>query len=618
MRRLRGATGEPAFHNPHPDYSGSVTSLSKEKGERITAKLEALYGRGLAGECFAEIERIMRVYRAHKTPEMVEWEKGFDPAERFTERDAILITYGDMIRDARGAPMAALSDFARRHLGGLFTTIHLLPFFPSSSDRGFSVMDFEQVDPAVGDWDHVAYLRDDFRLMFDGVFNHISSKSRWFLEFLNRHPDYLGYFTAFADRKSVDEEHLRMLFRPRTTEVLTPFDTLDGTRHVWTTFGPDQVDLNFQNPKVLARIIEILLFYVRHGADIVRLDAVTYLWDEPGTTGAHLKETHQIIRLFRDILDAAAPHVALITETNVPHEDNISYFGDGTDEAQMVYNFALPPLVLHSFQREDASRLSAWADSLEMVSDRATYFNFLDSHDGIGVMAARGILSDEEITAMAVRVLDHGGYISYRTETDGTVSPYELNITWWSAMNRDLADESDDLRIARYLASRSIAFALIGVPGVYLHGLFGTENDVRAVIEERDRRAINRATIEKTALYRALDTPASRASRVMAGLASMLKARSGEGCFHPNAPQRVIYAGSHFFTLLREERKGDGRLLAMVNVSSAERRFVHDMAAEGAPADAWTDILTGASYRVEEGVLSLALEPYGVRWLASG
>lgn len=592
--------------------------LSEESGRRIAAKLEALYGRDFARDCFREVERIMRVYRAHKTPEMIEWEKGFDPAERFTERDAILITYGDMIRDSRGAPMAALADFSRRHLGGLFTIIHLLPFFPSSSDRGFSVMDFEQVDPAVGDWDHISYLRDDFRLMFDGVFNHVSSRSRWFREFLNQRPDYLDYFTAYPDRESMDEEHRRMLFRPRTTEVLTPFDTLEGTRYVWTTFGPDQVDLNFQNPKVLARIIEILLFYVRHGADILRLDAVTYLWDEPGTTGAHLDETHLIIRLFRDILDAVAPHVALITETNVPHRDNISYFGDGTDEAQMVYNFALPPLVLHTFQKEDASRLSMWADSLERVSDRATYFNFLDSHDGIGVMAARGILSDEEITAMAARVLEHGGYISYRPETDGTVSPYELNITWWSALNRDIADESDDLRIARYLASRSIALALIGVPGVYLHGLFGTENDGRTVMEERNRRAISRATIEKSALYRGLDDPATRGSRVLAGIARMLKVRAGEGCFHPNAPQKVIFAGSHFFTLLRRDRMGKGCLLAMVNVSSAERPFDHDMAAEGAGADAWTDILNGACYRAEDGVLSLALEPYGIRWLAAG
>ncbi len=618
MKRSRGAAGEPLFHNPYPDYSGPVPSLPEETGKRIKEKLEALYGEDHARDCFREIERIMRVYRAHKTPEMIEWEKGFDPAERFTERDAVLITYGDMIRSGRGAPMVALAHFARRYLEGLFTAIHLLPFFPSSSDRGFSVMDFEQVDPAVGDWDQVAYLREAFRLMFDGVFNHVSSKSRWFREFMNRHPDYLDYFTAFTDRESMDEEHRRMLFRPRTTEVLTPVDTLDGTRHVWTTFGPDQVDLNFRNPRVLARIIEILLFYVRHGADIVRLDAVTYLWDEAGTTGAHLNETHMIIRLFRDILDAVAPHVALITETNVPHGDNISYFGNGTDEAQMVYNFALPPLVLHTFQKEDASRLSMWADSLEHISDRATYFNFLDSHDGIGVMAARGILSREEITAMAARVLEHGGYISYRPEADGTVSPYELNITWWSALNRDVADEGDDLRIARYLASRSIALALIGVPGVYLHGLIGTENNGRAVMEERDRRAINRATLEKTDFYRGLDDPATRASRVFTGMARMLRIRAGEGCFHPNAPQKVIFAGSNFFTLLRRDRKGNGCLLAVVNVSSAERSFDHDMAAEGAGVDAWTDLLSGSSFRAEGGMLSLVLEPYGIRWLASG
>ncbi len=606
------------LHSGNPDYTRPIYHPPQEVRLDIFKKLASLYGEARAEEGLAEIERVMRVYYAHKTAAMIEMDRGFDPAGRFSERDAILITYGDMVREPHRAPLLTLVEFAKERLAGLFSTIHLLPFFPSSSDRGFSVMDFEQVDPAIGDWDMIAFLRRDFKLMFDGVFNHISSRSRWFREFLDQNPEYIDFFTVFSTREAVSDDHLRILFRPRTTDVLTPFDTLGGRRLVWTTFSPDQVDLNFQNPKVLFKVIAVLLFYVRHGADLVRLDAVTYLWDELGTTGAHLEETHIIIRLMRAILDAVAPHVALVTETNVPHADNIRYFGDGTDEAQIVYNFALPPLVLHAFQTSDASRLSAWAESLELVSDRATYFNFLDSHDGIGVMAAHGILSMEEIDAMAARVLDNGGHISYRTEVDGTVSPYELNITWWSAINRDRSDEDEELRVRRYLASRSIALALMGVPGIYLHGLLGSENDTRAFDEERDRRAINRATLDKNHLLRALNDPSSRTARVFAGMRAMLLARSREPCFHPNALQRVLHADSGLFVLLRRAPNGSAFLLAATNVTPRARVLSLKASGAGLPDAQWTDILDGYRFDGRDGPLELTIEPYGVRWLRAG
>ena len=176
----------------------------------------------------------------------------------------------------------------------------------------------------------------------------------------------------------------------------------------------------------------------------------------------HLEQTHVVIKLFRDILDAVAPNVGLITETNVPHEENMQYFGNGTDEAQMIYNFALPPLVLHTFQTGSSSHLTKWAASLPKISDTASYFNILDSHDGIGVMGAKGILADDEIEMMALRVLEHGGFISYKDNGDGSVSPYELNITWYSALNREDSDETTGFKIKRFLATRLDCFGYDG------------------------------------------------------------------------------------------------------------------------------------------------------------
>ncbi|MGH8459858.1 MAG: alpha-amylase family glycosyl hydrolase, partial [Nevskiales bacterium] len=341
---------------------------------------------------------------------------------------------------------------------------------------------YEEVDPGLGTWDDVEHLSLNFHLMFDGVVNHVSAKSRWFQRFLDADPFYGDCFITFSTREAPDDDHVRLILRPRTSKFLTTFQTLRGPKLVWTTFSPDQVDLNFKNPQVLLRILEILLYYVRRGADIIRLDAVTYVWHELGTSCAHLRQTHALVQLFRSVLETVAPQVALLTETNVPHQDNISYFGDGANEAHMVYNFALPPLVLFSFLSGNCRKLSQWAALLERISDRATYLNFLASHDGIGVLPVRDLLTSEEIDLMISKVIDHGGLVSYRTGADGNPSPYELNTTWFSALNSPQANESAELQADRFVASHAVAAVLHGVPAVYLPSLWGSRNDSEAVL----------------------------------------------------------------------------------------------------------------------------------------
>jgi len=328
------------FHFLEPDYNQSIFNLSADTIKKVKNKLKILYGEEKSSHCFKEIERIIKVYYAHKSNEMIESEKNFKSVNRFSEKDAILITYGDLISNTEQPPLETLSEICDNYYKSAFNTLHILPFYPYSSDRGFAIMDFEEVDPNLGSWEDIINLKKNFQLMFDGVFNHVSSKSRWFQEFLNQNPEFDNFFTVFTTKEKISQDHLDLIVRPRTSEVLTSYQTLNGSRMVWTTFSPDQIDLDFHNPKVLEKMVEILLLYVRRGADIIRLDAVTYLWEELGTSCVHLDENHITIQLFRDILDAVAPHVALITETNVAHEDNIKYFGDGKNEAQMVYNFA--------------------------------------------------------------------------------------------------------------------------------------------------------------------------------------------------------------------------------------------------------------------------------------
>lgn len=601
------------LHNPDPDYTRQPYVIADNVQTAIMDKLFRLYGRSKAQKAFLEVCRLMRVYYAHKTPEMIEWEKSFNPSDRYSEQDAILITYGDLIRSKGEMPLESLAHVCRQYLKGVFNTLHILPFFPYSSDRGFAVVNFTQVDRNLGSWDNIVALKDDFRLMFDGVFNHVSSQSPWFKEFLNGNPQYKDFFTSYPVSRKIPDEQLKKLLRPRTSSVFSEYDTINGKKRVWTTFSPDQIDLKFQNPDVLLKILDILLLYVRKGADMIRLDAVTYLWDELGSTGAHLMQTHLIIQLLRDILDAVAPHVALITETNVPHEDNISYFGNGANEAQMVYNFALPPLLLHTFQTGSSARLTQWSSSIVHMSDTTTYLNFLDSHDGIGVMGARGIMTDQEIDTMAQKVLQYGGRISYKTDSDGRESVYEMNITSYSAINPEDADESTDIQINRYLAVRSIPLVLKGVPGIYVHGLLGSLNDIEAIHAGQEKRNINRKNLDKTELINVLNDERSTTARIVKGMVRMLKARTSDPAFHPNADQRVLEVSDSLFCVLRSAANGS-RILAVTNVTGSKHDFSCQIESSRTADSQWTEMFTGQLLEAENGVLEFSMEPYSVKW----
>ncbi|MHB2148668.1 sugar phosphorylase [Calditrichota bacterium LG25] len=604
------------FHYSEPDYTRPILNISDYFAQRFKNKLTFLYGKSRVENIYPELERILKVYYAHKTPMMLEWEKNFDPENRFTECDAILITYGDLIKAPNQKPLRTLSQLSETYLRNVINTLHILPFFPSSSDRGFAVMDFEEVDPNLGTWDDILELKKDFKLMFDGVFNHVSSKSRWFQEFLNQNPQFLDFFVVFSTKQQLSPDQLRLIVRPRTTPILTEFNTLNGKRLVWTTFSQDQIDLNYHNPHVLLKMIEILLTYVRRGADIIRLDAVTYLWEELGTSCVHLEQTHTIIKLFRDILNAVAPHVAIITETNVPHQENIRYFGNGRDEAQMVYNFALPPLVLHSFQTENAKKLTEWSATLKKPSDEATFFNFLDSHDGVGVMAVQGILSQEEIDLMALRVVEHGGYISYKANPDGSLSPYELNITWFSAINNEDSDEPLEIQVNRYIASRAIALVLMGVPGIYLHGFLGSKNDADLVIEEKSTRSINRKTLNKKELLRSLENPQTTTYHVTRKLVRLIEIRKRQRAFHPNSPQKILKIADEVFCVIRYTQDHKEIILTLTNVSS--KRILLNIKLEewGILGNHhWRDLLSKRAFKTEANHLSLVINPYEILWL---
>ncbi len=614
-KRKRRYDGFKFIHNREPDYQKNHLEIPNDFREKILSKFSFLYDEQTAKAYMPELERICKVYHTYRTEDIIESTKSFEPKERFTEEDVILITYGDLIREDNVSPLETLSKFCGLYLKQTINTLHILPFFPHSSDRGFSVTDFETVDPSLGTWENIEDLETRYKLMFDGVINHVSSKSRWFQRFLEGTPHYKDFFISYNSYDDLTPEERSFIFRPRTSDILTKFHTINGEKYVWSTFSSDQIDLNYKNPEVLIRVIEILLLYVRKGADVIRLDAITFLWANPGTSCANLEQTHMIVKIFRDILDFVAPHVALISETNIPHNENISYFGNGNDEAHMVYNFALPPLVLHTFYTKDSTVLSDWAVSLKPASETTAFFNFLDSHDGIGLMAIKDILTDEETKFIIQRAREHGGYISYKTDKDGNEIPYEINITWFSALNREDGTGHLERQIKKFIASRAIALVLRGIPGIYLHSFFGTKIDADAACCPISKREVNRTEIDYNKIIEALEDPNTLTSKIIHKLNALITIRTKQCAFHPNGAQDILIIQPEIFAVLRTSPDKSQHILSLINVTSDDIQVTIPKSRVNIFKQKWYDLISQDMHSYKNDNIILTLKPYDVVWL---
>jgi len=513
------------------------------------------------------------------------------------EKDIVLITYADQFSAPGEKALPVFTRFYNEWLSRSFFHVHLLPFYPWSSDDGFSVIDYHEVAPETGSWRDVAELKKSASLMFDFVCNHMSAKSKWFENYINQTPGYEDFFI------SVDPEtDLSAVTRPRALPLLTPFTLHDGSvRHLWTTFSEDQIDLNFASPEVLIAMVDVLLHYLMEGARYIRLDAVGFMWKIPGTNCIHLEQTHRLIQLFRAITDRVAPGTVLITETNVPHKDNISYFGDGENEAQMVYQFSLPPLVLHAVHCQDVRALCQWASSLKLPSMKTTWFNFLASHDGIGLNPLRGILPESEILSLVEKLQQEGALVNWKNNPDGTRSPYEINVTYLDALS---AKESEDNeRIARFILAHAVLLSFPGVPAVYIQSILGSRNDYDGVERLGYNRAINRKKYRAGEIDAELEDNKSLRHSIYHRLRQLIAIRRTEKAFHPDSQTIFETSGTHVFKIIRTADNGE-RITALFNFSNHQQN-IH------------SDIETGRELIAGEDIRSttLSLNPWQVMWI---
>ncbi|NFI95017.1 alpha-amylase [Clostridium botulinum] len=552
----------------------------------VIDKIKFIYGENYKEEYKEEFDKLVS-----------KWEnEEFNKADEVSEKNVYLITYGDSIYEEGVPAIQTLNKFLKEEVKDTITDVHILPMFTYTSDDGFSVVDYMEIDKNLGSWEDIKTLSKDYRLMYDFVANHISKSSSWFKGYLNNEKKYEEYF--IKEDESFDTKNV---VRPRTSPLFHEYEGKDGVKTAWTTFSEDQIDVNIKHFPLFIEMTDILLNYAKNGATSIRLDAIGFLWKKSGTSCMHLPETHKIIEIWRLLLNYFKKNTQIITETNVPHVENVSYFGNKNNEAHMVYQFTLPPLVLYTLTTHNSKKLTDWAKTIDRVSENATYFNFLSSHDGIGMRPTEGILTEGEKQVLVDKVVENGGRVSYKNNTDGTKSVYELNINYNDALINKNEDISTETQVDKIIASNAILLSCVGVPAIYYHSLLGSRNDYKGLEESGINRRINREKLKYTKILKDLEVD-ERRSTIFSRIKKLINLRKEESAFSPFATQKALNLGESIFALERFNEKTGEKITLILNVDSKEANVYCNITG--------VDKVTG---RKIDG--NITLKPYEFVWI---
>lgn len=600
-RVLNNYVMEPIIHS-----SKSRESNHRDISARLRESLELLVGSIYPdhGKDVLAKEMISAFWPAQEAPRR----RGRAPGSAiWNEKDSFVITYGNTFVDGEHKPLDLLHDFMEKRLKDEVNGVHILPYFPYTSDDGFAITDYRAVNSTLGAWEDISRIGKDFRLMSDLVINHCSSQSVMFNAYLQGHEPYDKFFFEASP-----DDDISKVVRPRAHSLLREVETAGGTKHIWCTFSHDQVDFDFRNPDVLIEFLRILRFHIDRGVRVLRLDAVAFLWKKVGTTSIHLQQTHDIIRLIRLLADYNEQALVLISETNVPNFENLSYFGN-RNEAHVVYNFSLPPLLLHALLNGTSKHLNAWQMSMPPAQMGCTYFNFTASHDGIGMRPAEGLLSPQEITQMIDTVKEFGGLVSMREGNDGVMHPYEINVALYDAL-QGTVEGQDEWNIQRFLCSQIIAMGLEGIPAFYIHSLLGTQNDHEGVEKAGHNRAVNRRRWHYPEITELLDDNDTHHARVFSAMKRLIGIRISQPAFHPNATQFTLQLGNDLFGFWRQSMDRTQSIFAIHNLTN-KPISISGLSLNLIGGESWSDLLSGEGIMEFDG--DIEFEPYQCRWITN-
>ena len=522
-----------------------------------------------------------------------------------SEKTSIVICYGDSVfSSSQKHLLKNFQSFFQKKLNKFFDTVHFLPFYPSSSDSGFAVKDHYKIDSRLGNWSDITKFSKKNDVMADIVINHSSARGLWFKNFLKGKKPGKDYFLKVNSNFNVSK-----VIRPRDHQLLKKIDIFKQPEYLWRTFSPDQLDMNFKNPAVLLRFIKIMINLVNHGVTIFRLDAIAYLWKESGTKCINLKETHEIIKLFRLICNLLNVESIIVTETNLPEKENISYFGNA-DEANWIYNFSLPPLLIYSFLFENSSHLNSWNKKLPQTKKGNSYLNFIASHDGIGMRPAEGIINKNNKDKFLKRLKKNGSKFSYRKVLNKSKKVYEANITIFDALKKSDYDPKGKFFLERFISAHSIMVSFEGVPAIYFNSLFGTSNDEAKYIITGNNRDLNRYRWSHKNISEKLKNLKSKQSIFYKNITNLLEIRRKQKAFHPNGIRSSVNMGKKIFCFKRQSVDKKQSILCITNLSSKvqstkiNQKFL-----------TWKNLLSSNNNHISNKMIKL--EPFETVWLSN-
>ncbi len=528
--------------------------------------------------------------------------------ERLDESHSVLITYADSIYKNGEATLITLGELLINHFGSLSKVVHILPFLKSTSDGGFAVSSYDSLEEKFGSWDDLKNISKHHVLMADLVLNHVSSSHPWVQQFIKSQEP--GISNVFSPEQNLDWSSV---VRPRSSSLFSQINTQDGPKQVWTTFGPDQIDLNWHNPKMTLEFLNLIIKYLSNGIKWFRLDAVGFIWKESGTTCLHLPKAHSLVKVLRILLNNLLEDGVLITETNVPQKENLSYLIP-EDEAHMAYNFPLPPLLLEAIITSRADILNSWIYDWPKLPDDTTLFNFTASHDGVGLRALEGLMNDQRIKDLLINCEKRGGLVSHRRLSNGDDKPYELNISWWSAME-DSSRDSNRYQFERFVLTQLLVMALKGVPAFYLPALLASENDIKSFSMTGQRRDLNREKFKLDTLLSVLNNPESNANKNLKYLRKAMNVRSESKQFHPCSEMKCLSKGRSDIVVIKRG-KGPNSIFAIHNMT--ENKINYQLNDNDLPQIQENDFnmqdyLTSNKYNWK----NISLNPFQVIWLCS-
>ena len=422
-----------------------------------------------------------------------------------------LITYPDSL----GGTLKDVSNFVDIYLADAIGGVHVLPFYPSSADRGFAPLTHLEVDPTFGTWDDIKKISKNYDVVADLTVNHLSYESKYFQDYLangsaSPYADMFLEVEKFLERHEAALESLNTIYRPRPTLPFSTFKLYDGTtKQIWTTFTNHQIDLDVESAVTRQIMKKFIDHMVQNGVNLIRLDAVGYTVKRPWTSSFLIPETYDFIRWLQSV---TPPEVELLAEIHHNPAQQLSLLESGT--VDWVYDFSLPFLALHALLSGTGTNLRHW---IEKRPDKL--ITTLDTHDGIGVVDVEGLVTEEEIAETLVWVESNGANQALRASGTNAenLDIYQLNSTYYSALGED-----DDA----YIAARAIQFFIPGIPQVYYVGLLAGRNDYELLTKTNHGRDINRHNYNWPEILQAMDL------KVVQRLLRLMRFRSSHPAFN--------------------------------------------------------------------------------------